>query len=75
MSISNGLHGASHNQKETIMEKQKKEIRIASAVLQIIAMVGLVTGIYTNTAMPVIAGAVASATACLWQFTVCKWGE
>lgn len=57
------------------MEKQKKAIRLASAILQTIAMVGLVTGIYTNTAMPVIVGAVASASACLWQFTVSKWGE
>lgn len=57
------------------MEKNKKEIRIASAILQIIAIIGLFTGIVTNTAFPVIAGAVASASACLWQFTVSKWGE
>lgn len=53
----------------------EKEVRIASIVLLALACTGLITGIVTNTAYPIVAGSVASASACLWQITASKWGK
>ena len=53
----------------------KKEVRLLSVIFQSVAVAGLITGIFTNTAMPVIAGATASFCGIAWQWVAVTKGE